>query len=234
MQDPPELVIQFLEYYEQGYDIVCGRRANRDSDTWLKRTTALAFYRIMRKVGPVQLPENVGDFRLMSRRAVDDLVRLAERHRFMKGLFAWIGYPTAFVDYTRAPRHAGSTKWNTRGLFNLSIEGVTSFTTVPLRFTTYFGFLMAFGAFMGGAFYFVRTLIYGDPVQGFPTLFLTILLIGGTQLIALGVIGEYLGRVFNETKHRPLYLTESVLPSTGVGSQGKGRAAAVSDMQKIN
>lgn len=224
LQDPPELIDDFLAGYVEGYDIVCGRRVNRDSDTWFKRVTAHAFYRMMRNVGPAPLPENVGDFRLMSRRAVDSLLQLGEQHRFMKGLFAWIGYPTAFVDYTRPPRHAGRTKWNARQLLNLSIEGITSYTTLPLRLTTYLGFLMAFGAFLGGAIYLVRTLIYGDPVTGFPTLFLTILLIGGTQMLALGVIGEYLGRVFNETKRRPLYLIESVLRSDSGAARHTGAA----------
>lgn len=180
------------------------------SDTVFKRVTASAFYRLMRNLGPVALPENVGDFRLISRRALDDLLKLSETHRFMKGLFAWIGYPTAMVDYVRAPRYAGHTKWNMRQLVNLSIEGITSFTTLPLRVITYMGFLCAVGAFLGGAFYFVKTLMFGDEVQGFPTLFLTILMLGGAQLIALGVIGEYLGRVFNETKRRPLFLVEGV------------------------
>lgn len=210
MQDPPELIGSFVEQYRKGYDIVCGRRVERGTDTVFKRVTASAFYRLMRNLGPVALPENVGDFRMMSRRALDDLLKLSETHRFMKGLFAWIGYPTAMVDYVRAPRYAGETKWNIRQLVNLSIEGITSFTTLPLRIITYMGFLCAVGAFLGGGIYFVRTVLYGDDVQGFPTLFLTILMLGGAQLIALGVIGEYLGRVFNETKRRPLFLVEGV------------------------
>lgn len=217
LQDPPELIGEFIAQYRKGYDVVCGRRVERDTDTRFKRVTAAAFYRLMRNLGPVPLPENVGDFRLMSRRALDDLLRLPETHRFMKGLFAWIGYPTAMVDYVRAPRHAGETKWNVSQLVNLSIEGITSFTTLPLRVITYMGFLCACGAFLGGSIYFVRTLIYGDEVQGFPTLFLTVLLLGGAQLIALGVIGEYLGRVFNETKRRPLFLVEGVAWSKPAG-----------------
>ncbi len=221
LQDPPELILAFVDSYRQGYDIAYGRRTQRNGDTWLKKVTARQFYRLMRSLGPVQLPENVGDFRLISRRAVDALLRLPEAHRFMKGLFAWIGYPSVAVDYVRQPRFSGQTKWNYGKLFNLSIEGVTSFTTIPLRLTTYLGFTIATIAFLGGASYLLRTLFYGEEVRGFPTLFLTVLLLGGTQLMALGVIGEYLGRVFNETKQRPLFLVESVRWSSEAQSRAQ-------------
>lgn len=151
----------------------------------------------------------------MSRRAVGVLLRLEESHRFMKGLFAWIGFPTKAIDYERAPRYSGETKWNYWKLINLSIEGVTSFTILPLRITSFVGFAIALLAFLYGAWLLVRTLLFGDPVAGFPTLMLTLLFLGGTQLIALGVIGEYLGRVFNETKRRPLFIVESVIWSVG-------------------
>lgn len=210
LQDPPELIPVFIEKYREGYDIAYGRRTERKGDSFMKKATASGFYRLMQYVGPVPLPENAGDFRIMSRRSVDALLTLPETHRFMKGLFAWIGFPSVAVDYVREPRFAGSTKWSYGKLLSLSIEGITSFTTVPLRLTTYLGFVIALTAFVGGGIYFMRTILFGEQVQGFPTLFLTILLLGGTQLIALGVIGEYLGRVFNETKRRPLYLTESV------------------------
>lgn len=210
LQDPPELIPAFIRHYCEGYDIAYGRRIERQGDSWLKKTTARGFYRLMHRLGPVPLPENVGDFRLMSRRSVEALLRLPETHRFMKGLFAWIGFPSIAVDYVRKPRFSGSTKWNYGQLLNLSIEGITSFTTAPLRLTSYVGFIIALISFLAGGVYFVRTVFYGDPVQGFPTLFLTILLLGGIQLIALGVIGEYLGRVFNETKRRPLFLVDSI------------------------
>lgn len=219
LQDPPALIPTFIEKYCEGYDIAYGRRIERRGDGWLKIKTAGLFYLLMRNIGPVRLPENTGDFRIMSRRAVDALLRLPESHRFMKGLFAWIGYPSIAVDYVREPRFAGSTKWNYGKLLDLSIEGITSYTTAPLRLTTWLGFIIALTAFVWGGLYLIRTLLFGDSVQGFPTLFLTILLLGGAQLIALGVIGEYLGRVFNETKRRPLFLTESVLWSSA------GRAA---------
>lgn len=219
LQDPPELILVFIEKYCDGYDIAYGRRIERRGDSWLKRATAGAFYSIMSRMGTVEVPTNVGDFRLMSRRSLDALLRLPEHHRFMKGLFAWIGYPSVAVDYARAPRFAGTTKWNYGRLLDLSIEGITAHSTAPLRLTTYLGFATALWAFLLGAFYLFRTLIFGDPVQGFPTLFLIILLLGGAQLIALGVIGEYLGRVFNETKRRPLFLTESVTWSQAGGAR---------------
>jgi len=210
LQDPPALIPVFIERYCEGYDIAYGRRTERQGDTWMKKSTAKWFYRLMGRVGPVALPENVGDFRLMARRPLDALLRLPEAHRFMKGLFAWVGFRSVAVDYVREPRFTGSTKWRYGQLLNLSIEGITSFTTVPLRLTTYIGFVIALAAFGWGAFVFVRTILYDDAVQGFPTLFLTMLLLGGAQLIALGVIGEYLGRVFNETKRRPLFLINTI------------------------
>lgn len=210
LQDPPELAAQFLAAYCEGYDMVYGRRTVRHGETFAKRATADGFYRLMRRIGPVPLPENVGDFRLMSRRAVDALLELGEHHRFMKGLFAWIGFPTKAIDYERAPRHSGQTKWNYWKLINLSIEGITSFTIVPLRVTSFIGFAVALLTFLYGGWLLVRTILYGDPVAGFPTLIVTMLFLGGVQLMALGVIGEYLGRVFNETKRRPLFFVESV------------------------
>ncbi|MTH78830.1 glycosyltransferase family 2 protein [Paracoccus aestuariivivens] len=225
LQDPPNLIPKFIEKYLDGYDVVYGRRIERQGDSWLKKATAHGFYRVMRRLGPVPLPENVGDFRLMSRRTVDALMRLPEAHRFMKGLFAWVGYRSCAVDYVREPRFSGSTKWRYGQLLNLSIEGITSFTTVPLRLTTYLGFFIALFAFAGGAFYLIRTLLFGDEVQGFPTLFLTILLLGGVQLIALGVIGEYLGRVFNETKRRPLFLIDEISWSEAGATRRKDRDA---------
>lgn len=210
LQDPPELIPAFIERYIEGYDVIYGRRTSREGETWLKTFTARLFYRAMTGVGPVQLPNNVGDFRLISRRVNDALLSLPERHRFMKGLFAWVGYPSAVIDYDRQPRFAGKTKWNYIKLLGLSVEGITSFTIFPLRVVTIVGLFVALLSFVYGSYYLVRTLIYSDSVAGFPTLFLTMLMIGGVQLIALGVIGEYLGRVFNEVKGRPLYLVESV------------------------
>ena len=158
------------------------------------------------------MPRDAGDFRLMSRRVVDAVLRLRERHRFMKGLFAWVGFPSKAVLYDRAPRHAGKTSWNYWRLWNLALEGITSFSVMPLKVATYFGLLVAVFAGLYGIQLIVRTLVVGNPVAGYPSLMAVVLFLGGVQMIMLGVIGEYLGRVFNEVKQRPLYLIESVLP----------------------
>ena len=210
LQDPPELIPDFIVEYRKGYDVVYGRRISREGETWLKTRTASLFYRLMKNVGSVPLPSNVGDFRLISRRVVDALLSLPERHRFMKGLFAWVGFPSTAIDYVRQPRFTGGSKWNYLKLIGLSIEGITSFTIFPLRIVTLVGFGVAMTSFLYGTYIFARTFLFGDPVAGFPTIFLTMLILGGVQLIALGVIGEYLGRIFNEVKGRPLYLVESV------------------------
>ncbi len=210
LQDPPNLIADFIEGWREGYDVVYAQRMQREGETFAKKATAGLFYRLMRKAGPVGLPENVGDFRLMSRKAVDAVCALRERHRFMKGVFAWVGFPTKAVLYDRAPREAGTTKWNYWKLWNLSLEGITSSTLAPLKISTYLGFLVAAFSFLTGAYYIVKTLFLGDPVPGFPTLVVLMLFLGGVQLSVLGVIGEYLGRIFNETKQRPLYFTNEV------------------------
>lgn len=214
LQDPPDLIAEMIEGWREGFDVVYARRRKRRGDGPVKRFTAALFYRLMRRMGSVELPENVGDFRLMSRKAVDAVCAMRERHRFMKGIFAWVGFPSKAVLYDRAPRSAGRTKWNYWRLINLSIEGITSSTIAPLRISTYLGFATALVAFLFGAFFIAKTLFLGDPVAGFPTLITVMLFLGGVQLMVLGVIGEYLGRVFNETKARPLYFATDVLPSS--------------------
>src|SRR6185312_1267195 len=163
--------------------------------------------------GRVELPRDTGDFRLMSRRVVDAVRQLREQHRFMKGLFAWVGYPSCAVPYDRAPRHAGTTKWSYWKLWNLALEAITSFTVMPLKVATYLGLLVAVLAVIYAAQVVVKTLLIGNPVAGYPSLMTVVLFLGGVQLMTLGVIGEYLGRVFNETKQRPLYLVERFVPS---------------------
>ena len=214
LQDPPELIPQMYEEWQNGHDVVYAKRVERAGETWLKKLTAKYFYQVMQTCGPVKLPLNVGDFRLMSRRALDELMRLRENHRFMKGLFAWIGFDQIAIEYHRDPRFAGETKWNYWKLWNLSLEGITSFTITPLKVSTYLGLFVAISAFLYGGWIIFRTLVYGDSVQGFPTLMVTMLGLGGVQLTVLGVIGEYLGRVFNETKARPVYLTKHVYGSS--------------------
>jgi glycosyltransferase involved in cell wall biosynthesis len=219
LQDPPELIPELAAGWQEGFDVVYAQRAERDGETWLKKATAKAFYRLMGGIGPVKVPEDTGDFRLMSRRALDELLRLRERHRMMKGLFAWIGFPSKAVRYRRAPRAAGATKWNYPKLVNLSIEGITGFTTVPLRIAAFLGLAIAALSVIYGAFIVGRTLLLGNPVPGYPSLLVAVLFLGGAQLTALGIMGEYLGRVFNETKGRPLYIVERHLPSGTAGDQ---------------
>jgi glycosyltransferase involved in cell wall biosynthesis len=208
LQDPPEVIPELVAVWREGVDVVFAQRRVRVGESWLKRVTATGFYRLMGGVGDVRLPRDTGDFRLMSRRAVDALGQLRERHRFMKGLFAWIGFSSRAVLYDRAPRHAGDTKWNYWRLWNLAIEGVTGFTVLPLKIATYVGLLIAVAAGVYGTVIVIRTLLIGSAVPGYPSLLAVILFLGGAQLTTLGVIGEYLGRVFNETKHRPLYLVD--------------------------
>lgn len=206
LQDPPELIHEFVREWECGYDVVYAKRTHRDGETWLKKATAGTFYRLMTKLSKVQIPEDTGDYRLMSRRAVDALGQLREHHRFMKGLFAWIGYPAKAVEYRRDPRAAGTGKFSYWKLWNFALEGITSFTTAPLKLATYLGVVMALLSFVFGSSIIFRTLWWGETVRGYPTLIITILLLGGVQLFCIGVLGEYLGRIFGETKARPLYL----------------------------
>ena len=211
LQDPPELIGELLGRWRDGYDMVYATRLEREGETWLKRTTAAGFYRLMDWLSQTPIPRDTGDFRLLSRRAVDAVCQLRERHRFMKGLFSWVGFRHCSVPYHRDPRHSGRSKFNYWRLWNFAIEGITSFSTAPLRIATYVGVLTALFAFGLGAWVALKTLLWGDPVAGYPSLMVTVLFIGGVQLTALGVIGEYLGRLYNETKQRPLYLVEQRL-----------------------
>ena len=220
LQDPPELIPDLVAGWREGFDVVYAQRRRRDGETWPKRMTAAAFYRLMQHVsGPVQLPADTGDFRLMSRRALDALLQLRERHRFMKGLFAWIGFPAKAVLYDRAPRAAGATKWNYWRLWNLSLEGITGFTTMPLRVSSYLGVAAAAGALLYGGQVVLKTLVFGNPVPGYPSLMTVLVFLGGVQLMTLGIIGEYLGRVFNETKGRPLYIVERCLSAGSAAAE---------------
>jgi glycosyltransferase involved in cell wall biosynthesis len=213
LQDPPEVIPALIAAWRDGFDMVYARRRSRAGESWLKRITADGFYRLMQRMGDLKLPRDTGDFRLMSRRVVDAVRQLREQHRFMKGLFAWVGYPTTFVLYDRDARHAGVSKWNYWKLWNLALEGITSFTVMPLKLATYVGLLVALMSVAYALKVIVKTLIIGDPVAGYPSLMTVTLFLGGIQLMFLGVIGEYLGRVFNETKQRPLYLVERYAPS---------------------
>ncbi len=213
LQDPPELIPELIKEWHNGYDAVYAKRKARDGESYIKKSTAHIFYRLMQRVGRVKIPEDTGDFRLLSKRAVQALSTLNEHHRFMKGLFTWIGYPQKAVLYNRDPRFAGDTKWNYVGLLNLAIEGITSFTTAPLRIATYFGLITAAGAFIYGSYMLITTLLFGNDVAGYPSLIVIVLFLGGIQLTSIGIMGEYLGRIFNETKQRPLYFVNRYEPS---------------------
>jgi polyisoprenyl-phosphate glycosyltransferase len=213
LQDPPELIPDMVRAWRAGSDIVRMRRASRAGESWLKRATARAFYRTIGRISEIEIPADVGDFRLLSRRAVAALARFPERSRFMKGLYAWIGFPSAEIAYHRDGRFAGETKWNYWRLWNLALEGITSFSVGPLKVASYVGFVTAVVAFGYGVFVIGKTLLYGDPVRGYPTLIVVVLFLGGLQLMALGIIGEYLARVFIDVKARPLYLVQRSLPS---------------------
>jgi glycosyltransferase involved in cell wall biosynthesis len=214
LQDPPEAIPLLVDAWRQGFDMVCAQRRTRAGETWVKRATARLFYRLMRHAGRVRLPVDTGDFRLMSRRAVDAVRQLREQHRFMKGLFAWVGFPATSVLYDRGPRQGGTSKWGYWKLWNLALEGITSFTVMPLKIATYLGLAVALLSVIYSAEVVVKTLVRGNAVAGYPSLMAVILFLGGVQLVTLGVIGEYLGRVFNETKQRPLYLVERFEPSS--------------------
>ena len=231
LQDPPELVPRLLEQWHAGNDVVYAVRRSRDGDPWLKRVTAHAFYRLMRRLGTVPIPPDTGDFRVLSRRAVAAVRRFREQHRFMKGLFTWIGYRQVGVPYERQARAAGESKWGYWRLWNFALEGITSFTTLPLRMATYVGFITALLAFGYGLVVIVKTLLYGDPVAGYPSLMTVVLFLGGIQLMAIGVIGEYLGRMFDESKDRPLYFVEHYRPAEMVAASHDREGIGGDDQQ---
>ncbi len=206
LQDPPALIEPFVEKWRAGYDVVYGVRADRASDGVFKRWTAHGFYRLFNRLTSVPIPADTGDFRLMDRAVVDAVRGLRERNRFMKGLFAWVGFHQAAVPYVRAPRAAGSSSWNYWRLWNFALDGITSFSTVPLRLWSYLGAAVALAGFAYAAFLIVRTIAFGRDVPGFASIMVAVLFLGGVQLISLGVIGEYLGRLYHEAKGRPIYV----------------------------
>jgi polyisoprenyl-phosphate glycosyltransferase len=213
LQHPPELIPQMLAAWRDGADVVNMRRRSRDDEPLPKRVAARLFYRALNRLSDIAIPEDVGDFRLFSRRAVDALNQLPERNRFMKGLFAWIGYRQVTLDFDCAERAAGQSKWRPRQLWHFAVEGITAFSIAPLKIASKVGLLSALAAFCYGLYFFFRTLVYGDPVPGFPTLIVVVLMLGGLQLLAIGVVGEYLGRLWLESKRRPLYLIEAYEPA---------------------
>ncbi len=208
LQDPVELIPAFWQKYQQGYENVYGLRSDRSEDTFLKRFTAQTFYKVYNKMADFPLPYNAGDFRLLSRRAAQAVAALPERDRFMKGLFSWVGYKSVAVPYRRASRAAGKSKWDYWQLWNFSLGGLTSATSLPLKLWTYAGVLVALFAFVFALWIAYQKLVWGNPVSGYASLMVTILFFSGVQLITLGIIGEYLGRIFTEVKRRPAYLID--------------------------
>lgn len=227
LQDAPELIPAMVEAWRQGADVVNMRRRSRNGETWIKKATAHAFYRVINRLSEVPIPEDVGDFRLLSRRAVDALNLLPERTRFMKGLFAWIGFRQVTLDYDRDARAAGKSKWRYGRLWNFALDGITAFSVAPLKAATYFGLASAAGAFGYALYFLAKTVIAGDPVPGFPTLIVTVLFLGGLQLMAIGVLGEYLARLFIESKRRPLYLLEGYQPPTQSAAEAPAGRRAI-------
>lgn len=212
LQDPPELIPDFVLHWREGFDVVYGTRASRAGETPFKKFTASMFYKIIGRLSDTPVPRDTGDFRLLSRRALDALKQVRERQRFMKGLFTWVGYRQKSILYARDPRFAGETKWNYWKLWNFAIDGITSFSGAPLKLATYVGVSVAVLAFAFALWVFGKALLLGDPVKGYPTLMVAVLFLGGVQLMALGVIGEYLGRLYSESKQRPLYLIDEYHP----------------------
>jgi glycosyltransferase involved in cell wall biosynthesis len=213
LQDPPTLIPAMLKAWRNGADIVNMKRASRESDTYWKKTTASLFYDLIGKIGEVAIPHNVGDFRLFSRLAIDAMNQLPERSRFMKGLYAWVGYPQATIEYVRNGRVAGYSKWPFLKLVRLAWQGITAFSTMPLKIATWLGLISAGGTFIYASYFILKTLVTDETVQGFPTLIITILFIGGIQLFCIGILGEYIALIYTEIKQRPIYLIEKYFSS---------------------
>ena len=208
LQDPPELILDMIKYNEEGYDDVYAKRRSREGESWLKKFTSKKFYRVLQSVSRVPIQTDTGDFRLLSRRAIEALKSFPEKQRYTKGMFSLIGFKKKEIEFDRDPRVAGETKWNYLKLIDLAIEGITSFTVAPLRIATILGILCAGGSFVYMIFMLIKTLVSGIDVPGYASLVCIILMLGGIQLVCLGVIGEYIGRIFIEVKNRPLYFID--------------------------
>lgn len=210
LQDPPEVIPQFIKKWEEGYDVVYGIRSKRENEPALKKFFAFLFYKLISGITKINIPQNTGDFRLMDKKVVSEINKLPERHRFMKGLFSWIGFNQVGIYYIRPGRKKGQSKFNFIKLLNLALEGITSFTVAPLRLATLLGIGISIMAFVYGLFVIIRTLEFGNAVPGYSSTLAIILFLGGIQLFTIGIIGEYLGKIFNETKQRPLYVVKNL------------------------
>jgi glycosyltransferase involved in cell wall biosynthesis len=210
LQDPPEIIIELVNKWQEGFDVVYAQRIARQGESWLKRFTAWLFYGVIKNISKISIPSNTGDFRLIDRSVVDAINRMPERSRFMKGLFAWVGFNQTAIYFHRPPRHAGTTKWNYWKLWNLALDGITSFSLVPLKIWSYLGLITALLSFLYAFFIIFRTIILGIDIPGYASLMVALLFLSGIQMFGLGILGEYLGRVYEEVKERPLYLVRNV------------------------
>jgi polyisoprenyl-phosphate glycosyltransferase len=208
LQHPPEAIQTFVQRWREGYAMVYGQRTGREGEGRIKRGLTRAFYRLFDRFGETRLPEGAGDFRLIDRKGVEVLRSLGERARFSKGLYAWIGFKAIGVPFGVEERRYGTTKWSLRKLFRFAFDGITAFSTMPLRVWTYLGLLISLGAIATAVFFAVRTLLFGTDLPGFPSLIVSVMFFSGIQLMSLGIIGEYVGRIFAEVKRRPLYIVE--------------------------
>ena len=209
LQHPPHVILQMLEKWEEGYDDVYASRLTRGKESWLRKKLSLLYYRILQRSTRLEVLPNVGDFRLLDRRCINALKQMRENNRYTKGMYCYIGFKKAYVTFETEDRIAGESSMNYKTLINLAIEGILSYTTVPLRIATVIGALTSLFAFIYMLVVFIKTLLYGDPVQGYPTMMIVILFLGGIQLLALGILGEYIGRIFTETKNRPVYFVRT-------------------------
>ncbi|MBN1523987.1 MAG: glycosyltransferase family 2 protein [Spirochaetales bacterium] len=206
LQDPPEIMLELIEKWKEGWDVVYATRARRLGESWLKKLTASLFYRFMGRITDIHIPPDTGDFRIMDRKVVEAIRKLPEKTRFMKGLFSWVGFRQIGVKYQRNPRFKGKTKYSYGKLFNFAALGITSFTTSPLRIATWLGGLISVSSVLYALFLFIRTMIYGSDLAGYPSTMISILILGGIQLLTIGILGEYVGHIYKESKKRPLYL----------------------------
>lgn len=206
LQDPPELIPELIAEWLRGAEVVLAKRIDRSSDSFVKRKTAEIFYQLHNRISTIKIPENCGDYRLMDRIVVDAIKRLPEQHRFMKGLFGWVGFKTVSINYVRGPRRAGTTKFSGWKLWNFALEGITAFSTFPLKLWSYLGLLGTVITFVYAIFIIVRTLIHGIDIPGYASLLVVVLFLGSLQLVSIGMLGEYIGRIYMETKNRPLYV----------------------------
>lgn len=208
LQHPPIMVSEMIKWWEEGYDDVYAKRNNRGKESWLRKHLSLLFYKLLQQSTRIEILPNVGDFRLLDRKCINELKKMRETERYTKGMFCWIGFNKKEILFEQGDRVAGQSSWNLSSLFNLAINGITSFTTSPLRLSTLLGFIVSIIALFYVCYIIFKTIFWGESVQGFPTLMVTILFLGGIQLISLGIIGEYIGRIFNETKGRPNYIVK--------------------------